>query len=128
MIKNAKCVVSDIKESKYFSGQYAPDYRLEARLKEMVEEGSAEVGASSGNYCIIGAAEKKKQKQIENAYARAEKTMTEAKNSGDYQAFFSAAELYASIGDFRDAASKSIECKQLGEKRKAEVDDCYQNV
>ena len=48
--------------------------------------------------------------------------MTEAKNSGDYQAFFSAAEIYASVGEFRDSASKSIECKQLGEKRKAEVE------
>lgn len=113
---------SNIKESKYFSGQYVPDYRLEARLKEMVEAGSVEVGLSAGSYCIIGAAEKRKQKQIEDTYARAEKTMTDAVNSGDYQAFFSAAELYASISDFRDSVSKSAECKQLGEKRKAEVE------
>ena len=113
---------SDIKESKYFSGQYVPDYRLEARLKEMVEAGSVEIGLSTGSYCIIGAAEKRKQKQIEDNYARAEKTMTDATNSGDYQAFFSAAELYDSISDFRDSASKSAECKQLGEKRKAEIE------
>ena len=114
--------LSNIKESKYFSGQYVPDYRLEARIKEMVESGSAEAGFSVGSYCIIGAAEKRKQKQIEDTYARAEKTMTDATNSGDYQAFFSAAELYDSIGDFRDSVSKSVECKQLGEKRKAEVE------
>lgn len=113
---------SDIKESKYFSGQYVPDYRLEARLKEMVEAGSVEVGLSTGSYCIIGAAEKRKQKQIEDTYARAEKTMSDATNSGDYQAFFSAAELYDSISDFRDSVSKSAECKQLGEKRKAEIE------
>ena len=114
--------VSDIKKSQYFSGQYVPDYRLEARLDEMVEAGSAEAGASAGSYCIIGTAEKRKQKQIENTYARAEETMTEAASSGDYQAFFSAAELYASLGKFRDSASKSIECEQLGEKRKTEVE------
>jgi len=113
---------SNIKESKYFSGQYVPDYRLEARLKEMVEAGSIEVGLSTGSYCIIGAAEKRKQKQIEDTYARAEKIMSDAVNNRDYQAFFSAAELYASIGDFRDSVSKSAECKQLGEKRKAEVE------
>lgn len=114
--------VSEIKESKYFSGQHVPDYRLEARLNEMVKAGSAEVGLSAGSYCIIGAAEKRKQKQIKDTYARAEKTMTEAKNSGDYQAFFSAAELYASVGKFRDSAFKSDECRQLGEIRKAEVE------
>lgn len=113
---------SDIKESKYFSGQYIPEYRLEAGLKEMVAAGSVEVGLSSGTYCIIGAAEKRKQKQIEDTYARAEKIMSDAVNNRDYQAFFSAAELYASIGDFRDSVSKSAECKQLGEKRKAEVE------
>lgn len=113
---------SDIKESKYFSGQYVPGYRLEARLKEMVEAGSVEVGLSTGSYCIIGAAEKRKQKQIEETYVRAEKAMTDAVNSRDYQAFFSAAELYASIGDFCDSVSKSAECKQLGEKRKSEVE------
>ena len=88
----------------------------------MMDARSVEAGLSPGTYCIIGAAEKRKQKQIEDTYARAEKTMTEAKNSGDYQAFFSAAELYASVGEFRDSASKSAECKQLGEKRKAEVE------
>ena len=113
---------SDIRESKYFSGQYVPEYRLEARLKEMVEAGSVEIGLSTGSYCIIGAAEKRKQKQIEDTYACAEKTMTDATNNGDYQAFFSAAELYDSISDFRDSVSKSAECKQLGEKRKAEIE------
>ena len=113
---------SNIQESKYFSGQYVPNYRIEARLKEMVKAGSVEVGLSTRSYCIIGAAEKRKQKQIEDTYARAEKTMTKAKNSGAYQAFFSAAELYASVGEFRDSSSKSIECKQLGENRKAEIE------
>ena len=115
--------VLDIRESKYFSGQYAPNYRrLEAQLKEMVEARSVEVGLSAGSYCIIGAAEKKKRKKIEDTYIRAEKTMSEAANSEDYQVFFFAAELYASIGEFRDSVSKSAECKQLGEKRKAEVE------
>lgn len=113
---------SDIKESKYFSGQFVTNYQLEARLKELVEAGSIEVGLSAESYCIIGAAEKRKQKQIENTYARAEKTMLDAASSGDYQAFFSAAELYDSIGNFRDSVPKSAECKRLGEKRKAEIE------
>lgn len=114
--------VSDIKNSKNFPERLAPDYRVEARLREMMNAGSVEKGLSEGTYCIIGATAKKKQKQIEDTYARAEKTMTEASKSGDYQAFFSAAELYASIGDFRDSASKSIECKQIGDKKKAQVE------
>lgn len=115
--------VLDIRESKYFSGQYAPNYRrLEAQLKEMVEARSVEVGLSAGSYCIIGVAEKKKAKKFEDTYIRAEKTMSEAINSGDHQVFFFAAELYASIGEFRDSASKRDECRQLGEKRKAEVE------
>lgn len=113
---------SDIKESKYFSEQHVTIYQLEARLKELVEAGSVEEGLSAGSYCIIGAAEKRKQKQIEDTYARAEKTMIDAASSGDYQAFFSAAELYDSIRDFHDSVSKSAECKRLGEKKKAEIE------
>lgn len=55
----------------------------------------------------------------EEAYAHAEKVMAEAKHSGDYQMLFAAAELYDAIGDYRDSASKSVECKQLGENEHA---------
>lgn len=113
---------TNIRNSKYFSGCFIPEYNLKAQLEAMIDAGSVEAGLSDGSYCIIGDAAKRKQKQIEDTYARAEKTMTDAANSGDYQAFFSAAELYDSIGDFRDSVSKSVECKQLGEKRKAEVE------
>lgn len=113
---------TNIGNSKYFSGRFIAEYSLKAQIKSMMDAGSVEAGLTPGSYCIVGAAEKRKQKQIEDTYARAEKTMTNAVNSGDYQAFFSAAELYASIGDFRDSVSKSAECKQLGEKRKAEVE------
>lgn len=61
---------SDIKKSKYFSGQYVPDYRLKARLKEMVEAGSVEVDHFDESYRIIGAAEKRKQKQNDKVNAQ----------------------------------------------------------
>ena len=111
--------ISSIQKNKYTMAQF---YRLEAQVKEMMEAGVVEKDLTTGFYCLVGTIEKRKQKQIRDTYARAEKTMTEATNNGDYLALFSAAELYTSIGEFRDSASKSVECKQLGEKIKAEVE------
>ena len=85
----------------------------------MIRAGSIVKVLPAGTYCVVGATEKRQRKEHEEIFTRAEKMMTDAVNSDNYQALFSAADLFASLGDFRNSASKSVECMQLGEKCKA---------
>lgn len=75
LVDGEEHTVSSIKESKYFSGQYVPDYRLVARIREMMEAGSVEAGPSPESYCIIGVAEKLKQVQNEKLCPKRSRVM-----------------------------------------------------
>lgn len=110
---------SSIKENILFSIRGIPAEYFETSLKEMIRAGSIVKALPAGTYCVVGATEKRQRKEHEEIFTRAEKMMTDAVNSDNYQALFSAADLFASLGDFRNSASKSVECMQLGEKCKA---------
>ncbi len=112
----------DIKNSKYFSGTYLNLSVLAEDVKRMIAEGSVENGLTPNTYCIFGSSEKRALQKKENEYSRAVDLMASAERDRNYNNYFAAAEVFASLGDFRGAIEKATECKQLGEKLKVEIE------
>lgn len=114
--------VEDIKNSKYFSGTYINVNYLKDDLTQMIADGSVEKGLGTDTYCIAGSTEKRILKKKERDYERAIDLMAAAEKDRNYNDYFSAAEIFASLEDFRAANENLTECKRLGEKLKVEIE------
>ena len=114
--------VEDIKSSKYFSGTYFSVSLLKDDVTRMIADGSVEKGLGADTYCIAGSTEKRILKKKENDYKRATDLILAAEKENNYENYFSAAKIFASLADFQDAEEKASGCKQLGEKLKAEIE------
>ena len=117
--------IEDILKSKYFK-HFKDDFIFPVTLRDdlgrMLAVGSVEKGINKDTYCIKGLAEKIAQQEKENEYTRAMSLMLSAKrNRSDYH-YFTACKIFESLGNFRDSEEKAIECKQLGEQLKSEIE------
>ncbi len=112
--------ISDtIHKENYIPGPAISTYEILAELMEMIKAGSAENGFTRSKYCLAG----KKQQKMQDTFACAEKKMASASGTRDYQAYFHAADLFATLGDFKDSAAKAIECRQLGEQMRQTIEE-----
>ena len=111
--------IAQIKASKYFDlTHYATSVLLED-VNQLIAEGSVEQGIEYGTYCLAGSKEKRLQLRNETEYARATSVMSAA---GSYNTFMEAADIFASLGDYRDAAEKANDCREVAQQVKAELE------
>ena len=110
--------VAQILNSKYFSGVWST-YVLTQDLNKMIADGSVERGVLPETYCVAGYREKIVAMNNEKEYAIAVKAMTSA---GTPKAYFEAANLFASLGDYLDSVEKAKECQQTGQRMKDEME------
>ena len=114
--------IEDIRKSKYFKDDFIFPATLRDDLGRMLAVGSVEKGKNKDTYGIKGLAEKIAQQEKENEYMRAMSLMLSAKsNRSDYH-YFTACEIFESLGNFRDSEEKATECKRLGEQLKSEIE------
>lgn len=114
--------IADIGKSSYFCDTSLSTNCLVEDVKRMIADGSVENGLTPNTYCIVGATERRVLQKKENAYSVAVDLMATAEKNRTYSEYFKAAEVFASLTDYSDAAKKLMECKRLGEKLKMEIE------
>ena len=112
--------IEQIRATKYFSGTSLATTLFLEYLNKMIEDGSVERGISADTYCLAGTKEKRIQLRNESEYARATSAMSAAVS---YDKFLEAADIFANLGDYLDSAEKAVECREMGQQIKAEMEE-----